>query len=224
MRLSCFSRMYAICCEVASRHGAARRARDQDGQKRGSASGSISILAATIAVMTTVFSSAGVARAQASAAGVRAGDLQVGGSYTFGKPDYGQDNLRGYGFYSSFDFRPHFGVEIDFHQANTPNPNTTYERSYEVGGRYVRQYNIFNPYLRVSYGRGVFNYPYNVANLAYNMGVLAGGVDVNVHRHINVRAEYEYQHWFSFRGSLNPDTSGTLTPQLVNIGVAYHFE
>ena len=164
------------------------------------------------------------ALSQASAAGVRAGDLQVGGSFSFAKPDYGQDNLRGYGFYSSFDFKPNYGVEIDFHQNNAPSPSVIYERSYEVGGRYVRHYSIFNPYARVMYGRGVFNYQFNVANLAYNMGVIGGGVDINVHRHVNVRADYEYQRWFSFRGNLSEDGSSSLSPQLFTIGAAYHFE
>lgn len=165
-----------------------------------------------------------MARAQAKPAGVRAGDLQVGGSFSFGKPDYGQDKIRGFGFYSSFDFKPNFGVELDFHQANAPSPSKIYERSYEVGGRYVRHYNIFNPYARVMYGRGVFNYQFDTANLAYNMGVVGGGVDINVHRHINVRADYEYQHWFGFRGNLDLNSSDSLTPQLFTVGVAYHFE
>ena len=66
------------------------------------------------------------------------------------------------------------------------------------------------------YGRGVFNFPNDVANLAYNLGAVAGGVDYNALRHVNVRVEYEYQHWFGF-------PPNALTPQLGTVGVAYRF-
>ena len=66
------------------------------------------------------------------------------------------------------------------------------------------------------YGRGVFNFPNNVANLAYNMFSFGGGTDVRVLRFLNVRADYEYQDWLGFPPS-------GLKPQLVTFGVAYHF-
>ena len=189
------------------------------------------------AVCCGVLLFAGVNRradAQARAAGVRAADVQVGGGFTYARSDYGTPlYLRGGTFYASFDFKPNFGLELDFHQLNGPSGSAAYNtagydkvynRDYEVGGRYVRHYGIFNPYARAMYGRGVFNYQRDEANLAYNMGVLGGGVDVNVHRHINVRADYEYQHWFSFRGNLNTNDGTSLTPQLFTIGAAYHFE
>ena len=74
------------------------------------------------------------------------------------------------------------------------------------------------------YGRGVFNYQFDVANLAYNMADAGVGVDVNVTRRINVRADYEYQQWFGFRGNLNDPDSSTLSPQVFTIGAAYHFQ
>lgn len=55
-----------------------------------------------------------------------------------------------------------------------------------------------------------------VANLAYNEYVIGGGVDFALLSRINLRADYEYQTWLSF-------PSNRLTPQLVSIGVAYHF-
>ncbi len=171
---------------------------------------------------------------QARAAGVRAGDLQVGGGFSYGRSDFGLPSyLRGGTIYASFDFKPNYGVEVDFHQLNAPSGDTAYtaggynkvyQRDYEIGGRYVRHYGIFNPYGRVMYGRGVFNYPADIANLAYNMGIIGGGVDINVHRHVNVRADYEYQRWFNFRGNLATNGSSSLSPQVFTIGAAYHFE
>ena len=48
------------------------------------------------------------------------------------------------------------------------------------------------------------------------MVVGGGGIDIAVHRRVNVRADYEYQHWMSFPYS-------GLNPQLITVGAAYHF-
>ncbi len=169
-------------------------------------------------LLALLFCTAGAVHGQARSTASRAGDLQIGGSYSSANSDYLPQRIRGFGFYSDFDFRDHLGVEVDFHQLSDPkNDNSmVYERSYEVGARYFRTYNRFKPYARVSFGRGVFNFPNAVANLAYNMGVVAGGLDVEVYKRINVRVEYEYQRWLSFP----PDG---LNPTMVTFGAAYHF-
>ncbi len=152
----------------------------------------------------------------------RAADLQLGVGFSYGKHDYeftpldDGTRINGLSFYGTLDVRPHLGVEVAFHQLGTHKSDHEYERSYEIGPRYVLHFNRINPYARVAYGRGVFNFPQDIANLAYNMGVIAGGVDVNVLRHVNVRGEYEYQRWFSF-------PIHNLQPQMVTVGVAYHF-
>lgn len=147
----------------------------------------------------------------------RAGDLQVGGGYTFSRADYLTGRQSGFAFYSDFDFRPHWGVEVDFHQINDRSGTQVYQRTYEVGGRYiVGNYSRFTPYVKGLYGRGVYNFPQSEANLAYNMLVGGGGVDIAVHPRINVRADFEYQHWFGFQFS-------GLNPQLITFGAAYHF-
>lgn len=159
--------------------------------------------------------------AQAAPTAVRAGDLQIGVGYSFASPDYTEDTFRGPSIYASFDFREHWGIEADFHQVTQPSKNgggqNIYERTYEIGGRYVRHYRGFiNPYAKVMVGRGVFNFPNNTANLAYNMYSLGGGIDFNVQKHINVRGDYEFQKWPSF-------PINGLSPQVLTIGVAYHF-
>ena len=145
----------------------------------------------------------------------RRADLQLGGSFMLARSDYGP-HLLGGGLYGTYDFRPLLGIEIAFHQLNSRNGDQRYERTYEVGGRYVYHLGRINPYAHVMYGRGVFNYPQSIANLAYNLGAVGGGVDLNILKHVNVRGLYEYQRWLDF--PLND-----LTPQLGTIGVAYHF-
>ncbi len=152
----------------------------------------------------------------------RAADLQVGGGLTYAKHDYEYTPLsdgariKGFSLYGTLDLKPHYGIEVAFHQLSTHASDHEYERSYEIGPRYVLHFGRVNPFARVMYGRGVFNFPQDIANLAYNMGVIAGGADFNVQRHINVRAEYEYQRWFGFP---NHD----LQPQMITVGAAYHF-
>lgn len=166
--------------------------------------------------------------AQGRAAASRAGDLQIGLSYSAADSDYNQNSVRGLGFYTDFDFSYHYGVEFNFHQLDDPN-TIIYERTYELGGRYIlrpRRVERLAPYVKAMYGRGVFNFPppypppypqdEPAANLAYNLVALGGGVDLAVHPRINVRVDYEYQKWFSF-------PPNGLTPQLVTFGVAYHF-
>ncbi|GAA3769367.1 outer membrane protein [Terriglobus aquaticus] len=171
---------------------------------------------------------AGAAHAQAKPTATRAGDLQAGGGFVLAAPDYGRDMFKGYMGYATFDFKYHYGVEFNIHQINAPSPSKLYERTYELGGRYVRHYGNFHPYGKLMYGRGVFNYEYNVANLAYNIGAIGVGVDYNATRHINVRADYEYQNWFNFRGFVSQgnvtSNSASLSPQVITIGAAYHFQ
>ena len=169
----------------------------------------------------------------------------MGISYVHDSPDYTPQTWTGAGIYATLDFRQHLGVEFDFRQAgytyaypaNTPanpTPNAfsvnAYQRDYEFGPRYVRHYGRLHPYAKLLYGRGVQNFPeaisagsnggYLNANLAYNMAVIGGGADISIFRHVNARADYEYQHWFSFPTAAQGDS---LSPQLLSFGAAYHF-
>jgi hypothetical protein len=160
----------------------------------------------------------GFARGQALVTASRIGDIQVGGGFSYAASDYENLNIRGGAFYADFDFRPHFGAEVDFHQLNN-SPTQLYERTYEVGGRYLlKRYGAMSPYIKVLYGRGVLNYPYNTGNVAYNMFVGGGGVDVRVKPWLNVRGDFEYQNWLS-----GPGIANGLTPMIGTVGVAYHF-
>lgn len=103
-----------------------------------------------------------------------------------------------------------------FHQMNSPGADNIYERTYELGPRYAWRYRGVEPFLKASYGRGVFNYPDGVANLAYNQLNLTAGVDVRVQQHLYARAEFEAQRWVDF-------PPHGLTPRVVTLGAAYRF-
>lgn len=144
--------------------------------------------------------------------------------FNLGNSDYSVNRFRGYGVYSTFDFKYHFGIQAEFHQVNDPNSTEgIYERTYLVGPRYVLQYRRFRPYIEVMYGRGVFNFAPLItpkgklgANLAYNLAAAGIGVDYRLRRSINLRANYEYQEWPDFRPH-------GLTPSILEFGGAYHF-
>lgn len=154
--------------------------------------------------------------AQSLPAAARVGDLQIGAGYASARPDYIQQTFRGLTVYADFDPRPHFGVEAEFHQAGSTTGNQIFERTYEIGPRYLRTYGPFVPYVKAMIGRGDFNYPYGLAELSYNLFAAGAGADVKLGPWFRVRAEYEYQRWRSF-------PNGGLAPQIVTIGVAYHF-
>lgn len=159
---------------------------------------------------------------QAEPTATRAGDLQVGGTFDLANSDYAPNRFHGYGIFSSFDFRYHFGALVEFHQVNDPAPSQVmYERTYLAGARYVLHYGKFRPYAKGLFGRGVFNYPKVGpaglgANIAYNVAAGGGGVDYSLARSINVRADYEYQSWLGFLPQ-------GLTPQLIEVGASYRF-
>ena len=156
---------------------------------------------------------------QASSTASRAGDLQIGGGYSNANTDYVPNRVGGFTGYFDFDFYHHFGVEGEFRFIKDGKTNI-YEKTYQVGGRYSRVYKTrYQPYLKVMYGRGVFNYTINketTANLAYNMMVAGAGLDYHLLRYLNIRGDYEYQRWFGF-------PPNGLTPTVITIGVAYRF-
>lgn len=156
------------------------------------------------------------------------GRLQIGGTFNFatGNTYFGSNKLIGGGGYATFDFKYHYGIEVEVHQLNDTSPSTVlYERTYEAGPRYVRRYGRLAPYAKLMYGRGVFNFPVllapgvptniSAANLAYNLGALGAGLDYRLTRSVNLRADYEVQRWFSFPTSMNPN--------VVGFGIAYQF-
>lgn len=161
---------------------------------------------------------AAAAHGQALVTASRAGDIQVGGGFSLASPDYQPGSIKGGAFYADFDFMKHVGLELGFHQMNA-SVNQLYERTYEVGGRYlVKPRGELRPYIKGLYGRGVLNFPQNEANIAYNMFVAGGGVDYGVKRWLTVRADFEYQYWLS-----GPGIENGLTPLVGTVGVAYRF-
>jgi opacity protein-like surface antigen len=169
---------------------------------------------------------AGRLHAQATPTAETPGVLQIGAMFNIAAPDYRPQKFYGYGFYTTFDFKYHIGFEGEFHQINdTDSAEGIYERTYEIGPRYVLHHDRFDPYAKIMYGRGVFNYPLmldetghvtQTANIAYNIGAIGAGLDYHVVPAMNVRVDYEYQDWFSF-------PPNGLTPMILSVGVAYHF-
>lgn len=152
-------------------------------------------------------------------------DIQAGGTFVLTRSDYGTQDFKGAGVYSTIDFRRHLGIELDFRQAG--GPLNTYERNYEAGLRYVLHYNRVAPYAKLMIGRGVFNFPpypndpsgLASANLAYNMYAFGGGADYSLKPYLNLRADFEYQDWGSDPYLL---TTG-ISPMVFSVGAAWHF-
>jgi hypothetical protein len=169
-----------------------------------------------LALVFLLGGTASTLHSQATTSASRLADAQVGIGYLAAKPDYLQETFQGFAAYGDLDFRLHYGLEAEFHQANSTSGDQNYERTYEIGARYLRTYGPLIPYVKIMVGRGVFNYPNGVANLAYNMFAGGAGADLKLNDHLRVRGDLEYQRWSQF-------PNGGLMPRLVTVGVAYHF-
>jgi len=157
--------------------------------------------------------------AQAAPTASRAGDLQVGGGFSNANTDYVPNRVNGGTAYVDFDFYRHFGIEGEFRFLKD-SPTNIYEKTYEIGGRYSRTYRTrYQPYGKLLYGRGVFNFAYNgqtTANLAYNMFAGGAGLDYKLLPYLTLRGDFEYQHWMNF-------PPNGLAPTVFTIGAAFHF-
>jgi hypothetical protein len=187
------------------------------------------VLARTL-IFIAMLSGSSMLLAQASPTATRALDIQVGGGFTTLNPDSQPSRFNGAAAYFDVNFKAHLGVEGQFHYATDAGGTGRYEKTYEIGGRYFRTYGRLIPYAKAMYGRGVYNFtvisanspasgPYTyvpVANLAYNLVAGGIGVDYELLQHVNLRADWEYQHWFNYEGS-------ALSPNLITLGAAYHF-
>lgn len=172
-----------------------------------------------IVIAITLLGSPALLHSQASPTASRAGDLQIGGGLSNANTDYVPNRVNGGTAYVDFDFYRHLGVEGEFRFIKDGQTNI-YEKTYEVGVRYSRIYkNRYQPYAKIMYGRGVFNFAtagVTTANLAYNMFAGGAGLDYRVLPYLNIRGEFEYQNWMSF-------PPNGLSPSVVTIGAAYHF-
>ena len=174
-----------------------------------------------------VFSLPASLPAQVTPAASYANDLQVGATINFASPDFGPNTLRGFGFYLTDDFalHHHVGFEASFHQLYDPDAKEgIYQRTYEIGPRYVFRFGRLKPYAKLLVGRGVFQFPPDpqhpangpAANLAYTTFAGGFGADYRVRPSIKVRVDYELQRW----GSFPPNG---INPRVLSFGVAYHF-
>jgi opacity protein-like surface antigen len=190
----------------------------------------------TVLILAMLTACSSFALGQAAPDATRVGDLQVGGTFTFGYPDYTPQDALGYGIYAAFDIKTHWGAELDFHQISINQHSPAKERTFEYGIRYHRTYGRYNPYLRAAAGRGTFvsspAFYQGNASPGYNLIAAGAGVDAEVTPRFNVRLGMDYQHWFTGGVTGPPGAGGPgtnvylphgLTPILYEVGVAYHF-
>ena len=166
--------------------------------------------------LSFLLGSAVMAYGQATPTASRTADLQIGIGYSLAHPDYPPATFQGVAAYADLDLRPHLGFEAEFHQVNHTSGYQSFQRTYEAGVRYHRDWGLLSPYAKAMVGRGQLEYPFAEAIGGYNMFAGGAGADVKFGPWLRVRGEYEFQRWSSFPGS-------GLTPQIVTVGVAYHF-
>ena len=174
----------------------------------------------TIGSLACVLCLTSMGRAQAKPTATTTAIVQVGGGYSYAKPDYGQRSIQGISAFADYDIGLHYGVEADIHYVSLYTPQDLAENSYLIGPRFILPRGRYKFYGKALFGIGdlvIQNQQDNIGrqagtNFAYAFG---GGVDVYATRHIVVRAiDFEYQHWNYLTG---------LTPIVFTAGVAYRF-
>jgi hypothetical protein len=165
---------------------------------------------------------------QAMPTAARRLNVQAGGLFSAANPGiagdativYGQMNFKGGGLYATIDPANHLGLEMSVRQVF--GTEGVHERTYSAGPRFYLTRGRLMPYGKVLFGRAVFNFPNNIANQALTEGSLGGGLDYRLSSTLYLRADYEYQRWFSF-GTQVSAFPGSLSPSVASFGIAYHF-
>jgi hypothetical protein len=180
----------------------------------------------TTSIAFLLWTTTQISHAQAVPAATRSGSIQIGGGYSFAKPDYAQRKIQGFTIYGDWDFTRHWGIEGNIHRVSVITPTDIGEDSYLVGPRYVfhsSRFSRIRPYAKGQLGFGRFKTDYDprsgVPNYTntYKIYSLGGGVDYHATQHLNVRAfDFEYQGWPGF-------AQNGLTPYVFTFGAAYSF-
>jgi hypothetical protein len=156
-------------------------------------------------------------RAQvAPSATARQFGLSAGGLGTFFQPDYGPNNLYGVGAYVDLKFTRWIQLEGEGRWLRLNQYANVYEDNYLGGPRIpIRRFWRATPYGKVLVGAGVLNFQYNIAHGRFTDIAYGGGVDIDVTRHLTVRAiDFEYQQWPNW-------VDGTLSPYGFSAGMSY---
>jgi len=160
---------------------------------------------------------------QALPTATRAGNLQAGFGVSNAQSDEYIPRISGITGYVTFDIFRHIGIEADIHVLNVITPDDFVEDTYLAGVRYVWHFKHLDPYAKILAGIGKTSI--QQPSLAQAPGTpgtymaiaAAGGLDIRLPHHINVRAiDFEYQTWPNF-----PPTG--LSPTVITCGAAYRF-
>ena len=95
------------------------------------------LVATTILMSFVAFCAPTSGHAQSKTTASRVGDLQIGAGFVFARSGYNFTpiNLIGGTAYTTFDIRPHWGGEFDFHRAKATQDSTITETTFEAGPR-----------------------------------------------------------------------------------------
>lgn len=167
------------------------------------------------------FTSIAHGQAMPTATGHGAG-IQLGAGASMGKPDFGSHWIGGVSIFADYNLTSHIGVEANAHFQNLHTPDDLGENTYEAGPRFYWRRTRFALYGKAQIGVGNFVVQEiednagksNATSFMYSFG---GGLDVDFHHHITLRAfDFEYQEWPNFRND-------GLTPAVGTVGLAYRF-
>jgi hypothetical protein len=161
---------------------------------------------------------ASISHAQVAPAAIaRQFSLTGGGTVSLFQPDYGPNKLIGIGAYVDVKFTRWIQVEGEGRWLRYNQYANIYQDNYLIGPRVpIFHFWKATPYAKALVGIGKMNFQYNYANGTFTDIAFGGGLDVNLTKHIVVRAiDVEYQDWPKWL------QNQSLQPYGASVGIGY---
>lgn len=166
--------------------------------------------------------------AQAYPTAERQLNVQIGAAVSLGSTGISRDVSVRYGgwrcqgatVYASLDPHPRLGMEFEGRRISSTSIS---ESTVLAGARYHKPYGLYMPYGKILAGRSQFGFPNQLGKPSFSTLAVGAGFDYRMNPTLRIRFDYEWQHWIGFNDKVR-GFSGSVNPQVISIGLAYHIK
>jgi hypothetical protein len=140
--------------------------------------------------------------------------VDVGGTYSDFRSDYGQQTISGASVYVDTNLFWRYGIETEARRIVYPNFGER-QSTLLAGPRWSLRPRTFVPYVKLLAGGGRFDFPYGYGYGTYFVAAPGAGLDLRLGQKVRVRLiDFEYQIWPGF-------TFGSIHPYGVSAGISF---
>jgi hypothetical protein len=177
-------------------------------------------------VATSVLFCTTVGFGQASPTAERQVNVQLGAAISLGysgisrnvSVSYGGWKCEGATVYATVDPHPRLGMEFEGRRVSSAKIS---ESAILVGARYHKPYGLYVPYGKVLVGRSQFGFSNQLGKPSFSTLATGAGFDYRMSPTLRIRFDYEWQHWIGLNDTVH-GFPGSMNPQVVSVGLAYH--